>query len=180
MPESNRLPLIGDGTDEARVRAVFERSLTAHGRVPNLYRTLGHAPAMLDAWVGFAWTLRSDPETPRSLRELVILRVATALDSEYELTHHRPMALDAGCSAEQVDRIADWRSHGDLYSAAERAAIAVAERIAVGDSLGADEWTALRGHFDEGACVEVVLTASFYVCVGRILDVFEVPLEHDT
>lgn len=179
MISTPRLPLIGDDTDDELVRSMFERTRAHHGRVPNLYRTLGHSAGMLDAWIGFAWTLRSDATTPRSVRELVIMRVASLLGSDYELVHHRPMAIAAGCSPAKLDALGGWRTRADLYAASERAAVAVAERIAVGAPIEPDEWSALRDHFDEAACVELTLTASFYVCVARMLDALAVPLEDE-
>jgi len=170
--------LIGDDTDDPRLQEIFERTVAVgHGHVPNLYRTLGNAPDMLRSWITFAWSLRNDPVTPRALRELVIVRVATVLGSEYELTHHRPMAIEAGCSAEQIDHLGDWRSHTALYDADALAALAVADRIAVGDPIEPAEWADLRDHFEARACVEIALTASFYVCVGRLIDAFDLPLD---
>lgn len=178
MTDPTRLPLIGDDNDDPMLQAIFERARTStHGRVPNLYRTLGHAPEMLDAWIEFAWTLRTDPTTPRPLRELVILSVATTLGSDYELTHHRPMALDAGCSEAQVEQIGNWQGHAELYTDEQRAALVITDRIATGDSIEPAEWSSLRHHFDAAACVEIALTASFYVCVSRLLDALAVPLE---
>jgi 4-carboxymuconolactone decarboxylase len=180
VTEPVRLPLIGDDTDDPLLQALFDRTRTSpHGRIPNLYRTLGHSPEMLDAWITFAWSLRADPVTPRSLRELVIVRIATIIGSAYELAAHRPMALDAGCGEAQVEQIGNWQARAELYADDELAALAVADRIATGDAIDPDEWSSLRSHFDERACVEIALTASFYVCVGRILDALAVPLETD-
>lgn len=178
MTEPGRLPLIGDDTDDPRLQTLFDRARTSqHGRIPNLYRTLGHSPEMLDAWITFAWALRADPVTLRSLRELVIVRIATVIGSDYELAAHRPMAIDAGCSEAQVEQIGNWRAHVELYDDDELAALAVADRIATGDAIDPDEWSSLRSRFDERACVEIALTASFYVCVGRLLDALAVPPE---
>lgn len=178
MPRTTRIPLIGDDTDDAKLLELFDRARGGFGgQVPNLYRTLGHAPELLEGWVSFAWSLRHDAAAPRALRELVILRVADELGCGYERTHHEPMALAAGCSDEQLAGLEGWRSAPELFSEPERAALAVAERIARGEPLTDDEWKALRTHLDARGCVEVVLTASFYVCVARVLDGLGVPLE---
>ena len=43
------------------------------GRPLNLYRVLANAPPMLKIWVDFAYAVRRECKTPRSLRELMIL-----------------------------------------------------------------------------------------------------------
>jgi 4-carboxymuconolactone decarboxylase len=50
----------------------------------NLYRALAHAPWLLRAGIDFAWALREECETPRPLRELMILRTAQRALSQYE------------------------------------------------------------------------------------------------
>ena len=66
------------------------------GTPPNLYRAPGNQPKLVAAWAEFARTLRHDTRTPRALRELVILRGAQLMRSEYEWAQHLPMAREAG------------------------------------------------------------------------------------
>ncbi len=47
---------------------------------------------MLRAYAGLARGLRYEAQTPRALRELMILRTAQLTDSRYEWAHHRKMA----------------------------------------------------------------------------------------
>src|SRR5215210_5510351 len=61
----------------------------------NLYRALAHAPRLLEAWIDFAWALRGQCDTPRSLRDLLILRTAQRMLSQYEWHQHRRMAAEA-------------------------------------------------------------------------------------
>ncbi|MEO1689677.1 MAG: carboxymuconolactone decarboxylase family protein, partial [Pseudomonadota bacterium] len=91
--------------------------------VPALYRSLGAAPAMLEAWLAFAWALRREAGTPRALRELVILRGAQVAGAAYEWAHHVPMAREAGVAQARIDALAGWRG-SDLFDEAERAALA--------------------------------------------------------
>src|SRR5947209_16397599 len=127
-----RLPLISDRPDDPALARVFA-GLRRQGREPsNLYRTLGHAPRMLAAWVGLAWPLRGEPSVPRSLRELMILRGAQLTGAGYEWAHHREMALAAGVTAGQVAALAGWRS-SDLFDERERAALAFAEEVTGND-----------------------------------------------
>ena len=171
-----RLPLIEDNSDP-RIAAVYEALQSGgHKGFPNLYRLLGHAPAMLKAWTGLAWPLRSEAKTPRALRELMILRGAQIMGADYEWTHHVPMARAAGVTQAQIDGLADWRASG-LFAPDERAALRLAEEITQGPGASADAIAEARNFFGESGVVELVLTASFYACVGRVLHSLDVPLE---
>jgi hypothetical protein len=77
----------------------------------NLYRALGNAPRLLEARIDFAWALREHCDTTRRLRELVILRTAKCMLSQYEWNQHRLMVAEAG-----VDYLARarWESEAVL------------------------------------------------------------------
>ena len=171
-----RIPLIEDNADP-RIAAIYQALQSGgHRGFPNLYRLLGHAPDMLKAWTGLAWPLRTAARTPRALRELMILRGAQIMGADYEWTHHAPMALAAGVSQDKIDALADWRGSG-IYSDIERAVLRLAEEITHGPGATAEAVAQARAHFSDGDIVELVLTSSFYACVGRVLHSLDVPLE---
>src|SRR5262245_34338290 len=66
------------------------------GDLSNLYRIIGHNPTLLAGWIEFAYSLRRDCATPRTLRELMILRGAQICNSAYEWHQHKRMAHKAG------------------------------------------------------------------------------------
>jgi alkylhydroperoxidase family enzyme len=146
-------------------------------RQVNLYRSLAHTPDLLDAWIDWAWALREKCSTPRSLRELMILRTAVVMRSGYEWHQHVVMAEQAGVSREQVEAIAAWQT-SELYSEPERAALMLTDAMLTGQVPDAvhDE---LARHFTEPERVELVLTAGFYAMVPRVLDACRVPVEGD-
>src|SRR2546430_5707966 len=117
MPEP-RVPLVDLPAD------VVDRLAQMSEPPINLYRTLGNHPALLRAWIDFAWTLR-EGITPRTLRELMILRGAQLMNAEYEWHHHRRMATVAGVPAEKLEQLANWRA-ADLVDGRERAGPAYA------------------------------------------------------
>jgi len=103
-PVSPRVPLLELPEDLARHLADLG------GRPVNLYRGLANSPAMLAAWIDFAWSVRQKPRTPRRLRELMIVRGAELMDCTYELSHHRHMALRHGISQAELNGLGSWRS----------------------------------------------------------------------
>lgn len=173
-----RVPLVGDDTDDERVAAVFAKGHDLSGRSPTLYRMLANSPELLEAWIAFAWPLRNDSRTPRALRELVILRVAHIDGAEYERQQHEPMAIAAGATEAQVGALGDWRAAPEgTFDAGEQAVLALADEIAAGGDVDDSTWLAVADRFDARGCVELVLTASFYSCVSRVLKTLRVPLD---
>jgi len=147
------------------------------GAPPNLYRALANHPALVAAWTEFARAIRYESRTPRALRELVILRGAQLMGSEYEWAQHLKMARKAGVRDEQIAQLAQWRSSGE-FDAKEKAALALAEEVTRGKVSDATHAEVLK-HFDTQDFVELSLTAAFYAMVGRMLDAMAVPLESD-
>lgn len=173
----SRLKMLPLQPDNPALAAMFDEVRARGVRVPNLYRVIGHAPAMLRAWLDFAWPLRLEATTSRRLRELLILRGAQVSGAHYEWVHHTTMALAAGVTQAQIDALANWRN-ADCFDATERAVIRLAEEVTIGPAASAESIEALReAGFDEAGIVELTLTASFYVCVSRFLQSMQVELE---
>ena len=157
--------------------AVGERVRGLGARQVNLYRSLAHAPELLSAWIDWAWALRERCGTPRSLREIMILRTAVVMRSEYEWQQHVAMAQRAGVSEDKVGGVAAWQT-SDCYDPAERAALMLTDAMLTGnvtDGVHAE----LAKHFTDSERVELVLTAGFYAMVPRVLDACRVPVEDD-
>jgi LysR family transcriptional regulator, regulator for metE and metH len=144
---------------------------------PRLYRVLGHAPKMLKAWIDIAWPLRFDPLAPKGLRELMILRGRQMMGTKYEWDYHRTMATSAGVPDAKIDALSGWHA-SSAYTEPERAALQLAEEVTAGAGATEKTMSMLRQHFDAGAIVELVLTASFYVCVGRLVESLKVEPEN--
>jgi alkylhydroperoxidase family enzyme len=147
------------------------------GTPPNLYRALGNHPPLVAAWTEFARAIRYESRTPRPLRELVILRGAQLMDSEYEWAQHLKMARKAGVRESQISALHAWRESAQ-FDVKEKAALALAEEVTRGKVSDATQAEVLR-HFDQQDYVELALTAAFYAMVGRMLDAMGVQLEPD-
>jgi 4-carboxymuconolactone decarboxylase len=147
------------------------------GTPPNLYRALANHPPLVAAWTEFARAIRYESRTPRALRELVILRGAQLMGSEYEWAQHLKMARKAGVREGQIAELSHWKESKE-FDEKERAALALAEEVTRGKVADATHAAVLE-HFDTRDFVELSLTAAFYAMVGRMLDAMEVQLEPD-
>jgi len=145
------------------------------GTPPNLYRALANHPRLVAAWTEFSKTMRHDTRTPRALRELVILRGAQVMRSEYEWAQHLAMARKAGVSEAQIQSLSSWNT-SPHFDARERAALALAEAVTAG-RVGDEVYAEATRHFDPHDYVELAAVAAFYAMVGRMLDAMGVQLE---
>ncbi len=145
------------------------------GSPPNLYRALGNHAPLAAAWTEFARAIRYESRTARELRELVILRGAQLMRSEYEWAQHLKMARKAGVREAQIAALAGWRESGE-FDAREKAALLLAEAVTRGD-VSDQAYAAVSKHFDHATYVELALTAAFYAMVGRMLDAMRIQLE---
>jgi alkylhydroperoxidase family enzyme len=165
-PVQPLLPLTG---------ALGERVRALGARQVNLYRSLAVTPDLLDAWIDFAWALREHCATPRALREVMILRTAAVMQSEYEWHQHVAMAQAAGVPADKVQAVAAWQT-STLFTPAERAALMLTDAMLTGQVPDAVHEELAR-HVSDAERVELVLTAGFYAMVPRVLDALRVPVE---
>jgi alkylhydroperoxidase family enzyme len=170
--QESRLPLVEiPEASKQRIRAL-------DGEFLNLYRIIGHNPTMLTGWIEFAYSLRRDCTTPRTLRELMILRGAQLCNSAYEWHQHKRMARKCGVPHAQVEDLMMWRE-SPRYSDAERAALAFTEAM-MGGETSDEVFDELKKHFNPSEIIELALTAGFYAMVPRFLNALRIPIEHET
>ena len=155
-----------------------KRIVELNGEFLNLYRVLGHHANLLSAWIEFAYTLRRDCKTARTLRELMILRGAQLEGSAYEWHQHRRWARAQGVPPEQIEDLFFWRE-SPRFSPPECAALALTEAMMHGD-VSDEDFAELAKHFSSSEIIELALTAGFYAMVPRVLNALKVPIEEET
>ena len=173
----SRVPQIADEPSDPRVATIYDRFAREGRRPIALYRALANAPGLLEPYSALAQALRHDAATPRQLRELVILRVAHLTGSEYEWSHHRKMAEREGMDAAKLRDLPRWEQ-SDAYSEPERAALRLADEthdLTVSDRTVAS----LSESFGPGQVVELVMLASLYEAVARMIHALGVEVEEE-
>jgi alkylhydroperoxidase family enzyme len=171
----SRLPLVPLPPEDPDVAEVFQRFVQERREPIALYRMLAHAPRLLKGYSGLANSLRHEAQTPRELRELVILRIAQLTGSAYEWSHHREMAAAAGVEEGKVGELASWRTSA-AYDPRERAALRCAEEVHE-LALSDEGFAELQAAFTPPQVVELVLLAAFYEAVARVIQGLGVEVE---
>ncbi len=157
--------------------ALKQRLEELWGQPPNLYRALGNHAPLCAAWSEFARAIRYDSRSPRALRELMILRGAQLMRSEYEWAQHLKMARKFGVREAQIAALADWRGSKE-FDERDKAALLLAEAVTNGNVTD-EVYAAVSKHFGHAEFIELALVPAFYAMVARMLDAMRVQLEPD-
>ncbi|MFJ5678256.1 carboxymuconolactone decarboxylase family protein [Streptomyces sp. NPDC093097] len=106
---------------------------------------------------------------PKSLWELVELRIGQLNGCGFCVDIHTKEAAAAGETALRLNLVAAWR-HTTVFTEAERAALALAEEgTRLGDRGVSDEtWAAVREHFDDDQVGTLVCLVSLVNAATRM------------
>ncbi|WP_395646089.1 carboxymuconolactone decarboxylase family protein [Terricaulis sp.] len=140
----------------------------------NIFRTLAHAPEALKAFLGWGNYILSKRNAlaPRE-REIVILRTGYLCRSGYEWTQHVGIGKRVGLSDEEIARI----KSGEGFGAADAALIRACDDLHARQFVSDATWAALKAHFSDKQCMDVVFTAGQYTQVSMMLNTFGVQLD---
>ncbi len=137
------------------------------GSKPHVFTTLGRQRRLFRAWLFFSGRLMPGGMLPRRESELVILRIATLRDCEYERRHHLRIGRRVGVTDEQIDHLDDLDWPG--WSPRERALLVVATQLVTTKAVDDDAWSTLRTHLDEPRTIELLLLCGQYDSLATTL-----------
>ena len=169
-----RLPLIDNPEDEL-AREAFERLASRRG-ILNLHRMMAHAPPLMNASGDMAMAFRQDVMLPRSLAELVVLRTARVISSDYVFGRHLPLAREAGVTEQQIDAVSIGPDSA-AFTPAQQVALTFAENAARGAPIEDAVFAALRRHYSPREIVELTMLIGFYVSTAIFIKALAVPDE---
>lgn len=151
--------------------------MQATGRVLNIFRTFVNAPKAAKgflAWGNYVLSRRND--LPPREREIVILRIGFLCKSGYEWTQHVAIGKRESLTDEEITRI---KAGPDApgWSAADKALMQASDELHHDQFITNATWAALKAHFSDKQCMDVVFTAGQYTQVSMILNSFGVQLD---
>ncbi|HKY15363.1 MAG TPA: carboxymuconolactone decarboxylase family protein [Microthrixaceae bacterium] len=144
----------------------------------NVFRVWLHHPKLArwlsDLLMGLLWEGSLDAR----LRELVIMRLGWATNSEYEWAQHWRIATGLGIDEDELLAVRDWQVH-DGFGPAERAVLAATDEMVADGAISATTWQACVDHVsaDEQVLLELVSAIGLWRMVSGILRSLEVPVE---
>jgi 4-carboxymuconolactone decarboxylase len=162
-----RVPLLGE--ERSDLAPFIARVKAERGKLINLYRVLMNSPTVAAGWLDFNSTIRYKTSLDAALREMIILRVSLLNGAEYQARiHGSGHALTAGVTPEQVAALGDTQLPDNLFTPAQRAALAwtdaMTRQIDVPDALHVE----LKKYFNDQAVVEISVLAGAYNMHTRV------------
>lgn len=142
----------------------------------NVYRTMAHSPALLNAWAPLRQHVVKDNALGAQLSEVAILRTGHRLGSSYEWAQHVHRARACGMSDSRINKI-----RGPLEAMRkEDATIARAvDELFYEKRLSPHTQDALIDQVGKDGMFDVIATVGFYTTLGYILNSFDTPLDDD-
>ena len=179
-PKSPRLktPRIKPLTLEAMTAE--QRQLVApqmrDGKVPNLYATLVVHTRFYEPRLRFGSYIQRESRLPPQSRELLILRTAWLMKSEYEWAHHAIFARDAGLSEAQIARVAQGPQAGE-WSDDHRALLLAADELRREAFISDATWKNLSQYYDTEKMLEIIYTVGGYAMTAMAINSLGIQVE---
>ena len=153
-------------------RTDFQRSLlrTVGGdATPNVFATLLHNPALLDAWLPFCLKLLRHSAFPRRERELIILRTAWLCRSDYEWYSHLSIGARAGITDTEFRTLQLEPAEG-AWTDRERALLQAVRELYQTQDIGEATWVRMRAELSAEQLVELPMLVGNYVLLAGVLN----------
>ncbi|MBI1327126.1 MAG: peroxidase-related enzyme [Alphaproteobacteria bacterium] len=94
---TQRIPQITEAETSPETAKLFEGLQAKMGKIINIFKTMGHAPSALEAYLNFSGAMAKSSLTPAQ-RELIALAVAGANHCDYCASAHTQIGKGAGLS----------------------------------------------------------------------------------
>jgi uncharacterized peroxidase-related enzyme len=154
-------------------KALFDQVKAQFRMVPNIFRTMGHAPAVLRHTLGLNQAIHSDLD-PR-LRELAYLTASRINGCGYCEHYHTQAARHAGLSDAQVKNLG-IPLEGNVYGEVERLVIQFAEQWTRQGKASPQVVEALSRHLSPAQVVTLAATVGLANWTNRFNETFGVQL----
>ncbi|MFI8595560.1 carboxymuconolactone decarboxylase family protein [Microbacterium sp. NPDC078428] len=142
----------------------------AFSRPINLLRALVNSPGAFRQFHPFGEWIRWQCELDPRQRELLILAVGYLACSPYEYSHHIALSAQFGVTDADIAALVDHlEGHPSDLGDQERLLIDAARELTEDRRLSDRTAAALGAHYNDSRLVDIVVVASFYNMVVRVL-----------
>lgn len=172
---TSRVPPLGDDELEGQALEIMQPIIDA-GRPWNVFRTLVQHPDLARRWMVFANHVLYKSTLPPRERELAILRVGWLCGSEYEWAQHKVIGVDAGLSADEIERVKSGPD-AEGWSPVERLVLQATDELHHDKVIADETWQGLSGYWSRHQLMDLVFAVGQYTLVSMALRSFGVPLD---
>jgi alkylhydroperoxidase family enzyme len=134
----------------------------------NIFATLANHPGLMRKWLPFGGKLLAGGSLDARTRELLILRTAWNVRSDYEWGQHLRIGRQVGLTDEEMDRVtAGPEAPG--WSEEDAVVLRACDELCTDRDLTDGTWAALSARFDTKQLVELPMLVGHYVMVAGVL-----------
>jgi 4-carboxymuconolactone decarboxylase len=169
-----RIPPLANNEWSDEQRKLIEPEL-ANGTAPNLYATMLQHPKLYGPRRQFGSYLQRDSLLDPRTRELLIMRTAWLLRSEYVWAHHVRYAKAAGLSDQEMLKIATGPQA--QWNEKDAALLRAADELRREAFITNETWATLSRHYDTQRLIEIVYTVGGYTMTALATNSFGIQLE---
>jgi AhpD family alkylhydroperoxidase len=168
----SRLPMVDSQNEPTDLKPVFDQLRATRGRVPGMYRTLAHQPAVLEAHRAYFHAALDAGVLPRALKEKIAFKVARLRETPYCTGSHRGYALNHGVSVMELDEI-DRGDFSALHAREQEALEFTVAMTGARDGVSNSAFARLKSSFSEPEVVEIVALIGIMELACSLARVFE-------
>lgn len=165
-------------TDAAREVFAFwgEPNSWEEGSKTNIIMVMGNHPELGKAYNIWGKHLLISNSLPTRQLELLILRVAWRVKSDYEWHNHVGYGLKAGLTIEEIGALREPLTAWN-WSAEDGAVLRSVDELIAKGRIGDRTWKALSKFYDRRQLMDLVFSIGHYVMTSWALSTFGVELE---
>jgi hypothetical protein len=146
------------------------------GEPLNVHKLMAKHPKLLKAWWNFRNYAVNGGDLGRRKGELVILRVASYLNSWYEWASHVDRSLKCGLSLEEITRVNNTLNEND-WETSEFLLLKCVDELIGTQNLKKDSYKKLNYFFTDKQIMDVIAIHGMYIILGCMLNIWGVELE---
>lgn len=144
----------------------------------NIHKMIAHNPVLMKAYTPLRYHAVRDSTLSDRQREILILRVAHQIKSDYEWSHHVVRGQAAGLSLDEIERVKGANSSLSLeWSADERHIIDCVDQMIGEQQMTVETAAGLLEAVGKEGMLDAVFTVAVYLALGSLLKTFDVPID---
>ena len=168
-----RVQPLKDDQANPQARTLFDKIHGVFKMVPNIFRTMGHAPSVLEATLALNQAIQSDLDP--KLRELAYLKTSQLNHCKYCQHYHTGAVRKVGITEEQVKHLEAFET-SSVYSDLEKLVLRFAEQWTRHGKAEDEVVSALSQRLSPSQLIVLAATVGLANWTNRFNETFDVQL----
>lgn len=174
-PLDARVPLLERDQVPAEIAPIYDQLYAARGVVPNMFKALANAPALVEGITALLKPLMGEGALEGWYKELVATHVASLNGCAYCVSAHRFLAGRRGATPEQVASLDGFEA--GPFTEKQKAGFRYAGLLHIsGQAVDDAAFAAVRAHFGPRELVELTAVAAAFEMFARINSGLRIPV----